>query len=111
MKRYPLFLIAGSVLAATVVVPAAIPDPVKLDTGLSVKLPRKVSTITLERLESLLANSKIAEMALETIDLRLSNRTILQLRDATLANRDRAIASLTSAQAQVLSVPRKGKAL
>jgi cell division protein FtsQ len=84
---------------------------VKLDTGFSVKLPHKVNAVVLERLESLLANSRIAEMALETIDLRLSNRTILQLRDATTANRDRAIASLTSAQPQAWPAPRKGKAL
>ncbi len=84
---------------------------VKLDSGVVLKLPRKVNELTFGRVESLLANNKIAEMALETIDLRLTNRTILQLREPTLANRDRAIAALTQAPAQLLSPPRRGKAL
>jgi cell division protein FtsQ len=83
----------------------------KLDTGLMLKLPRKVSILVLNRLDSLLANPKIAEMGLETIDLRLSNRTILQLREATVANRDRAIASLLSTPQQAVAPPRRGKAL
>jgi para-nitrobenzyl esterase len=39
MQRISLILIAGSVLAATVVVPAAIPDPVRIDTGLVSGIP------------------------------------------------------------------------
>jgi hypothetical protein len=39
MKRISLILVAGSVLAATVVVPAAIPDPVRIDTGLVSGIP------------------------------------------------------------------------
>jgi cell division protein FtsQ len=81
---------------------------VRLNNGLTVKLPRKVNELGLERLETLLGSSKIAEMALETIDLRLSHRTILQLRDATIANRDKAIASLTPEPA---AQPRKGRPL
>jgi cell division protein FtsQ len=84
---------------------------VRLQNGLVLKLPRKVSGLVLERLESLLANPKIAEMALDTIDLRLSNRTILQLREPTVANRDRAISSLNSLPGQSVPVPRKGRAL
>jgi cell division protein FtsQ len=80
---------------------------VKLNNGLTVKLPRKVNALGLERLETLLGSSKIAEMALETIDLRLSHRTILQLRDATVANRDKAIAVLMPEPAQA----RKGHPL
>jgi cell division protein FtsQ len=84
---------------------------VKLEGGLAVKLPHKVTPLALERLDSLLANPKIAEMALDTIDLRLSNRTILQLRDASEASRDRAIAWLSQDQAQVQAVQRRGKPL
>jgi cell division protein FtsQ len=84
---------------------------VRLQNGLVLKLPRKVSALVLERLESLLANAKIAEMALDTIDLRLSNRTILQLREPTVANRDKAISSLNSLPGQSVPVPRKGRAL
>ena len=58
---------------------------VKLDTGPMLKLPRKVTPLILERLNSLLANPKIAGLGLETIDLRLSNRTILQLLEPTVA--------------------------
>ena len=39
MKRFSLILMAGSVLAATVVVPAAVTDAVKLDTGLVSGIP------------------------------------------------------------------------
>jgi cell division protein FtsQ len=87
---------------------------VRLSNGLIVKLPRKVNKLTLDKLEALLASNKISEMALETIDLRLSHRTILQLRDPTIASRDKAIAHLlpvTAAPAQGLSPPRKGKPL
>jgi cell division protein FtsQ len=83
---------------------------VKLSNGLIVKLPRKVNELVLGRLESVLANAKVAEMALDSIDLRLTNRTILQLKEPTLANRDRAIAALTAAPEQP-SPLRKGKAL
>ncbi len=82
---------------------------VRLDNGLVVKLPRKVSRLVLDKLEALLASNKISEMALETIDLRLSHRTILQLRDPTIASRDKAIAILMPPQA---SPPlRKGRQL
>ena len=84
---------------------------IRLDNGLMLKLPRKVNSLVLGRLDLLLTSAKIAVMGLETIDLRLSNRTILQLRDPTIANRDRAVGLLTSLQAQVPSMPRKGKAL
>jgi cell division protein FtsQ len=84
---------------------------VKLDTGPALKLPRKVTPLALERLDSLLANPKIAGLGLETIDLRLSNRTILQLLEPTVPNRDKAIAVLNPAQAQALPPPKKGKAL
>ena len=84
---------------------------VKLNSGLVLKLPRKVTPLVLEHLDSLLANPKIAGLGLETIDLRLSNRTILQLLEPTVANRDRAIAVLTSASPQVLPAPGRGKAL
>ncbi|ADP71337.1 Polypeptide-transport-associated domain protein FtsQ-type [Rhodomicrobium vannielii ATCC 17100] len=85
---------------------------VKLDSGVTLKLPRKVGELTFSKLESVLANSKIAEMALDTIDLRLTHRTILQLREPTTANRDKAIALLTSAPAsQPAMPPRRGKAL
>ena len=83
---------------------------VKLNTGLMLKLPRKVTPLTLDRLNSLLANPKIAGLGLETIDLRLSNRTILQLLEPTVANRDKAIAVLTSAPSQGLSPLRRGRA-
>ncbi len=83
----------------------------KLDNGLVLKLPRKANELVLGRIETLLANNKIAEMALETIDLRLTNRTILQLREPTLASRDKAIASLTSPAPQQYSPPRRGRAL
>jgi cell division protein FtsQ len=83
----------------------------KLDNGVILKLPRKVNELVLGRLESILASNKITEMALETIDLRLTNRTILQLREPTVANRDRAIYSLTSPAAPAVSPPRKGRAL
>jgi cell division protein FtsQ len=87
---------------------------VRLSNGPVVKLPRKVNKLTLDKLEALLASNKISEMALETIDLRLSHRTILQLRDPTIASRDKAIALLmpaSPAPAQGLSSPRKGKQL
>ncbi|MFZ1109144.1 MAG: FtsQ-type POTRA domain-containing protein [Rhodomicrobium sp.] len=84
---------------------------IKLDTGVTIKLPRKVNELVLGRLESILANAKIAEMALDSIDLRLTNRTILQLKEPTLANRDRAIAALTAAPEQPAPALRKGKAL
>ncbi len=84
---------------------------VKLGTGPALKLPRKVTPIVLERLDSLLANPKIAALGLETIDLRLSNRTILQLLEPTVANRDKAIAVLNPASMQAMTPPRKGKAL
>ncbi len=82
-----------------------------LDNGLKLKLPRKVNAIVLERLDSLLANPKIAEMGLDTIDLRLTNRTILQLREATVSNRDKAIALLLSQKPQIGAAPRGGSAL
>jgi cell division protein FtsQ len=83
----------------------------KLQTGIVIKLPRKVTPLVLERLDSLLANPKITGLGLETIDLRLANRTILQLQEPTVANRDKAIAVLTSAPPQGLAPPRRGKAL
>ncbi len=83
----------------------------KLDNGVAIKLPRKVTELVLGRLESLLANTKIADMALDCIDLRLTHRTILQLKEPTLANRDRAIAALTANSAQPASALRRGKAL
>jgi cell division protein FtsQ len=81
---------------------------VKLSNGLTVKLPRKVNALGLDRLETLLGSNKVAEMALETIDLRLSHRTILQLRDANVANRDKAISALMPESA---SQARKGRPL
>ncbi len=84
---------------------------VKLGNGPMLKLPHKVTPLVLERLDSLLANPKVAGLSLETIDLRLSNRTILQLLEPTVANRDKAIAALTSVPAQALSASGKGKAL
>ena len=84
---------------------------VKLDSGLILKLPRKVNELVLGKVETLLASNKIADMALETIDLRLTNRTILQLREPTLANRDRAVATITSGPAQPALPPRRGRAL
>jgi cell division protein FtsQ len=84
---------------------------VKLDNGLVLKLPRKVSELVLGKVETLLSSSKIADMALDTIDLRLMNRTILQLREPTLANRERAVATITSGPAQPALPPRRGRAL
>lgn len=82
----------------------------KLDNGLTLKLPRKINELVLSKIETLLA-SKIAELALDTIDLRLTNRTILQLREPTLANRDKAVAFITSGSPQPASPPRRGRAL
>src|SRR5262249_45379814 len=73
---------------------------VKLDNGLLLKLPRKLTLLVLNRLDSLLASPKIAALSLESIDLRLSNRTILQLLEPTVANRDKAIAALMPAPSQ-----------
>jgi cell division protein FtsQ len=84
---------------------------VKLDNGPSLKLPHKLTSLVLNRLDSLLANPKVAGLGLETIDLRLSNRTILQLAEPTVTNRDKAIAALSPATAQALNPPKKGKAL
>ncbi len=84
---------------------------IKLDRGLILKLPRKVNEVVLGRVEALLASNKIAEMALDTIDFRLANRTILQLREPTLANRDRAIAIISSSPPQPALPPRRGRAL
>ncbi len=84
---------------------------IKLDSGLILKLPRKVNEVVLGRVETLLASNKIADMALDTIDFRLANRTILQLRDPTLANRDRAISVITSGPPQAAIPPRRGRAL
>jgi cell division protein FtsQ len=84
---------------------------IKLDNGVIIKLPRKLNELVLGRLESILANAKIAEMAMDSIDLRLTNRTILQLKEPTLANRDRAIAALTAVPEQPAPPLRKGKAL
>lgn len=79
---------------------------VKLESGLTVKLPRKVTPLALTRLDSILANPKVVSVGVGTVDLRLPNRTILQLTEATVANRDKAAAVLTSAPP-----PRKGKNL
>ena len=84
---------------------------VKLDSGLVLKLPRKVNELVLGKVETLLASSKVSEMALDTIDLRLTNRTVLQLREPTLANRDRGVAAITSGPAQPALPPRRGRAL
>ena len=84
---------------------------VKLDSGLTLKLPRKVTELVLSKIETLLASNKVADMALDTIDLRLTNRTILQLREPTPLNRDRAIASITSDPVQPAIPPRRGRAL
>ena len=84
---------------------------VKLDSGLVLKLPRKVNELVLGKVEALLASNKISEMALDTIDLRLTNRTILQLREPSLANRDKGVASITSGPAQPALPPRRGRAL
>lgn len=83
---------------------------VKLTGGPIAKLPRKVNALSLDRLEALLANSKVNGMDLEAIDLRLPHRTILQLQEPTIANRDKAIASLSSPQA-LAAPPRKAKPL
>ncbi len=84
---------------------------VKLDTGPVLKLPRKVTPLVLERLDSLLASPRVAGLGLETIDLRLSNRTILQLQEPTVANRDKAIAVLNPASMQASAPRKKGNAL
>jgi cell division protein FtsQ len=84
---------------------------VKLDNGLFLKLPRKVTPLVLSRLDSLLASPKIAALSLESIDLRLSNRTILQLLEPTVANRDKAVAALMPAPSQSPAGARRGKAL
>jgi cell division protein FtsQ len=84
---------------------------VKLDNGLFLKLPRKLTPLVLNRLDSLLASPKIAALSLESIDLRLSNRTILQLLEPTVANRDKAIAALMPAPSQAPAGARRGKAL
>ena len=84
---------------------------VKLDSGLILKLPRKVNELVLGKVETLLASSKISEMALDTIDLRLTNRTVLQLREPTLANRDKGVSTITSGPAQPALPPRRGRAL
>jgi cell division protein FtsQ len=84
---------------------------VKLDNGLLLKLPRKVTPLVLTRLDSLLATPKIAALSLESIDLRLSNRAILQLLEPTVANRDKAIAALMPAPSQAPPGGRRGKAL
>ena len=83
----------------------------KLDNGLTLKLPRNVTELVLGKVEALLASNKIAEMALDSIDLRLTNRTILQLREPTTANRDRAVAYITSGPPQPVLPPRRGRAL
>jgi cell division protein FtsQ len=84
---------------------------VKLDNGLFLKLPRKLTPLVLKRLDSLLASPKIAALSLESIDLRLSNRTILQLLEPTVANRDKAIAALMPAPSQAPAGARRGKVL
>ncbi len=84
---------------------------VKLGNGLLLKLPRKLTPLVLSRLDSLLASQRISELALESIDLRLMNRTILQLLEPTVENRDKAIAALNSAPYQAWPPGRKGKAL
>jgi cell division protein FtsQ len=84
---------------------------VKLDSGLSLKLPRKLTPLVLNRLDSLLASAKVAALSLESIDLRLSNRTILQLLEPNVANRDKAIAALMLAPSQAPAGARRGKAL
>jgi cell division protein FtsQ len=84
---------------------------VRLDNGLLLKLPRKLTPLVLNRLDSLLANPRIAALSLESIDFRLSNRTILQLLEPNVANRDKAIAALMSAPSQALTGARRGKAL
>ena len=91
---------------------------IKLTSGLAVKLPRKVDGATLDRLETLLASNKLADLDLAALDLRLPYRTVLQLREATIANRDKAIATLigvpqgaASFQAPSAPVARKGKSL
>jgi cell division protein FtsQ len=83
----------------------------KLDNGLFLKLPRKVTPLVLSRLDSLLGSPKIAALSLESIDLRLSNRTILQLLEPTVANRDKAIAALMPAPSQAPAAARRGRAL
>jgi cell division protein FtsQ len=84
---------------------------VKLENGLILKLPRKLTQVVLSRLDSLLASPSVAGLELASIDLRLSNRTILQLLEPTVANRDKAIAALNSAPLRALALPRKGRAL
>jgi cell division protein FtsQ len=84
---------------------------VKLDNGLSLKLPRKLTPLLLNRLDSLLASPKITALSLESIDFRLSNRTILQLLEPNVANRDKAIAALMPAPSQAQTGARRGKAL
>ncbi len=74
---------------------------VKLDSGISLKLPRNVNPLTLEQLEKLLANAKIAEAAIAVIDLRVPRRTILQLREPTPANRNTFVTSLIASQAAI----------
>ncbi len=84
---------------------------VKLDSGLVLKLPRKVNELVLGKAETLLASNKISEMALDAIDLRLTNRTVLQLREPSLANRDKGVSTITSGPAQPALPPRRGRAL
>jgi cell division protein FtsQ len=70
-----------------------------------------VNELVLGKVETLLASRKIADLALDTIDLRLTNRTILQLREPTLANRDKGVSTITSSPAQPALPPRRGRAL
>ncbi len=66
--------------------------------GLIVKLPRKVSGVALDRLEIILANPRLAQMALQAVDLRFPGKTILRLKEPSTAARNTAIASLSPLQ-------------
>ncbi len=83
----------------------------RLTNGIEVKLPRKVAPLSLSRLETLLSSRKITDMPIQTIDLRLAHRTILQLRNPTIDGRSKVISQLLTSERTSPPVLTRSKAL
>lgn len=82
-----------------------------LNEGPQVKLRRDPDERTLQRVEELLANRDISGVHVAALDLRLPNRVVLELKDRSVASREKLVALLRSANEPIKPRARKPGAL
>lgn len=70
---------------------------IEVDTGLRVKLRRDPGHEAMERLARLLANPDLSGPHIRALDLRLSGRIIVELKDQSIQSREKLVALLTRA--------------